>query len=63
MGRATGLLVETAVRQLLGIDGNTKGSLDTWIESLSIAEQQDTSVVDLGLCNVMAISTYSKIVL
>ena len=37
------------VVQLLSIEGETEGSLDTGAESLSVAEANDTSVIDLGL--------------
>ena len=43
-GWASGGVVET-----LGVEGETEGGLNAWTEGLSVAEGEDTSVVDLGL--------------
>lgn len=35
--------------ELGSVEGKTQGSLDTWSESLGVAEAEDTDIVDLGL--------------
>jgi len=49
VGRSGSLLVQSTGRELLSVKSNTKATFYTRAEKLSIAEEQDTSVVNLGL--------------
>lgn len=49
MSGAVGLLGDLGLAELLGVEGNTEGSLDTRAKALGVAEVKDAGSVELGL--------------
>lgn len=62
VGRSGSLLVQSTGRELLSVKSNTKATFYTRAEKLSIAEEQDTSVVNLGLCRKRISGKYLRLV-